>query len=133
MAYLDLAEHVGTAHRPTSVAPVRAESGTATEFTSLQRQVIRLARNDSVSSLREETKLGEFLRAIFGWDRTRPLADPALEALRRIAVMSWHYGYNVHPDEIEAFLAAGYSIDHYEALLDHIGQARTISSRSTHA
>jgi len=133
MAYLDPVGRVGAARPFTPFTPVLTLNGSAGEFTPLQWRVIRLARGDSLSSLREETKIGEFLRFIFGWAPERPLADARLEALRRMTVMSWHRGYNVPSAEIEAFLAAGYTIAHYEALLAHIGQARTNSTPGVQA
>jgi len=129
MAYLDLALHGGpaTAHFPFVPAePVReAESG----FNAREWLVIRLARDDSLSSLREESDFKQFLRKIFGYERKRPLSDPRLEALRRMAVLSWHHRYNVNATDIAEFLSKGYSIDQYDAMLAHMGRERAVSSR----
>ena len=53
-----------------------------------------------------------------------------LEALRRIAVLSWHHGYSVPSNEVRAFLAAGYTPDQYELMVDSIGTALAGSRRA---
>jgi hypothetical protein len=52
------------------------------------------------------------------------LSDARLEALRRIAVLSWYRGYAVAPADVRAFLAAGFTTDHYDLLLARISAAR---------
>jgi hypothetical protein len=128
MAYLALAERFSSARsQPAALAVPMAEA--PREFTPREWLVVKLARSDSLSSLREESELMEFLRLVFGYPRARPLSDPKLESLRRLAVMSWHYGYNIDGGDLEAFLGAGYSLDQYEALLGHIGRERAASTR----
>jgi hypothetical protein len=62
---------------------------------------------------------------LFGRSRPNPrLADQRLEALRRVAVLGWHYGYTIPTEELRAFLAAGFSLDQYELVQDSIGRAR---------
>ena len=90
-----------------------------------------LARRDRVSSLRAPSRLGRALGSIFGETRNPRLADPSLEALRRMAVLSWHHGYSVPSHEVRAFLAAGYSPDQYELMVDSIATALAGSRRST--
>lgn len=126
-----LVKSAGAARRSTLLVRTQTDSEGGSGFTPLQWRVIELTREDSVASLREETKFGKFLRLIFGWGAKRPLADAKLEALRRMAVMSWHHGYNVDGGNIEAFLASGYSLDQYETLLGHIVDARTESGMRT--
>ena len=127
MAYLDLAETTFAASAPFSFA--RATTVATGEFDSREWAVIRLAREDGLSSLREESDLTAFLRLIFGVRRKPPLSNPRLEALRRIAVLSWHHGYNVASREVGAFLTAGFSADHYDAMLAHIGRERAASAQ----
>jgi hypothetical protein len=50
--------------------------------------------------------------------------------LRRIAVLSWYRGFSVAPAEVRAFLAAGFTLDQYEALLFRINAIRTNLPRS---
>jgi hypothetical protein len=131
MAYLDVAERFSSAQQAQSAVAAPVRFAPAAGFTQREWLVIQLARKDRLSSLREESELMEFLRLIFGFPKSRPLSDPKLEALRRMAVMSWHHGFNVDGREVEAFTAAGWSLDHYEAMLGHIGDARAASVRRT--
>lgn len=128
MAYLDLAARLDDtpgAHARTTA------SGIDRGFTAREWQVIAIARADGLSSLREETPLKSFLRHVFGFERQHPLANPRLEALRRIAVLSWHHGYTIAGSELNAFVEAGYAIDQYDALLAHVGRERATSIRKT--
>lgn len=135
MAYLDLSEagsmpapqfsgmHRTDLQKISTVVQPRLHA-----FTTRERTVIDLARDDRLSSLREESEFVEFLRLIFGMKRQTPLANPKLEALRRLAVLSWHNGYNVSTRDLTDFLNAGYSLDQYEAMLAHIGSERAASA-----
>jgi hypothetical protein len=132
MAYLDLAAPGSVARAtPEPMMPARLAVALAGGFSQREWSIIRLAREDRLSSLREESKVRRFLRLFFGFERKTPLSNPTLEALRRIAVQGWHHGYNVSSAEISAFLAAGYSIDQYDVLLAHIGRERAASARRT--
>jgi hypothetical protein len=57
------------------------------------------------------------------------LANERLEVLRRIAVLAWHYRWNVPKSELAQFLAAGFNSDQYELVQNSIGQARITRSR----
>lgn len=123
MAYVDfsgdpvLAAYLGT--DAEIAAPAR------TGLTPLEWSVVALARRDRLSSLRRPGRLAVALGAVFGARRRSPhLADPRLEALRRIAVLSWHRGFSISTRELKAFLSAGFSIDQYETMLASIGVAR---------
>lgn len=131
MAYMNFAEVGGAAALHAQFAPAATVAEEVADFDAREWSVIRLARNDSLSSIREESRFGRAVRFIFGIERRNPLANSRLEALRRMAVMSWRYGYNVASSEIGAFLAAGFSSTHYEELLKHIGMARAASGRRT--
>ena len=48
------------------------------------------------------------------------LADPRLEALRRMAVLTWHFGFTVHGDDVAEFLSAGFTPDQYELMAGSI-------------
>ncbi|HWJ68686.1 MAG TPA: hypothetical protein VNS79_01345 [Sphingobium sp.] len=129
MAYLHLLADADHMARLVPAPAMAAGRATADAFSQREWTIIRLAREDRVSSLREETAFKRFLRLIFGLERKTPFSDPALEGLRRIAVLSWHHGYNVDGAEVAAFLDAGYSTDQYELLLAHIGRERAVPVR----
>ncbi len=130
MAYLDFAMPGGAAIKRLAPATMPALPTQQHKFGQHEWTIVQLARTDRLSSLREEGKVKRLLRLVFGIERQRPLADPRLEALRRMAVLSWNYGYNVSNSEVIEFLSAGYSIDHYEALLAHVSRERAASPRS---
>ncbi len=118
MAYMDFSfADAGTAQGST------ARVATPARFSALEWQVVALAQRDRPASLRRPGALSTALGALFGGHNPR-LADPRLEALRRIAVLSWRRGYSVAPEEVSAFTAAGYTPTQYELLLDSIFAAR---------
>ena len=57
------------------------------------------------------------------------LANPRLEALRRISVLSWHFGFTVPGDDVADFLSAGFSPDQYELLVTSIRRALSSSAQ----
>lgn len=122
MAYLAVNEALDFALAPARVAalaPVAALAAPKAKpagFSALEWSVVMLARLDRPSSLREPGRVGRLLGAIFGDSYNRRLADPKLEALRRMAVLTWHHGYAVTTVQIDAFLAAGFTTDHYDLL-----------------
>jgi hypothetical protein len=130
MAYLAFFE--GTAGLPVELTPAAPEAAVVApvadtapaRFSPLDWQVIALAERDTKGSLRRPGPLATALGNLFGTGRNPRLADPQLEALRRIAVLSWHHGYVVPPHEVRAFTDAGYSLDQYELLMDSIAEAR---------
>ena len=93
------------------------------DFSSLEWSVIRLARVDSVSTLRPAGRLGRFWRWLMGRTGTPMLANERLEALRKMAVLSWHYGFSVPGDDVANFLSAGFSPDQYELMVSSIRAA----------
>lgn len=124
MAYL--AFETGEAQGGAAIASATALAPTPVEqrLGALEWQVVAIARNDSLASLRAPGRMSVALGNVFG-HRTNPrLADPRLEALRRMAVLGWHHGFAVPVSEIKAFLAAGFSADQYETVLASIGTAR---------
>ncbi len=127
MAYMDFAAHRSAALLEPILPPARIVPGQVMDLGSREWAVVRLAREDSMSSIRPESRLGRVIRLIFGIERQNPLSDERLEALRRMSVLSWHYGYNVAPSEISEFLAAGYSERQYETLLGRIVADRAAS------
>jgi hypothetical protein len=107
----------------TAGSPVAARTAvTAPTFSPLEWQVIALARRDGLGSLRRPGRLAVALGVFSG--RNPRLADPRLEALRRMAVLSWRRGYSVEPHEVRAFTQAGFSPEQYELLMDSIEAAQ---------
>lgn len=120
MAYLAFAEKGldGLAFAPALTPVARPQDDTG--FSALEWSVVSIARREKLSSLREPGRVANALYALFGGSPVRPLANPRLEALRRIAVLSWQRGYSVEPHEVRAFYAAGFTAAHYELLVDTI-------------
>ncbi|WP_428685501.1 hypothetical protein [Sphingopyxis sp.] len=123
MAYLALTDGGTGAIAPAGsqiFAPVQAPAAPKAHspagFSALEWSVVMLARHDRPSSLREPGRITRWLGRIFGEAFNRRLADPRLEALRRMAVLTWHHSYSVPKTELKAFFAAGFDTDHYELL-----------------
>lgn len=119
MAYLALTDGIASALAPTgsqTFAPAAPKADSPAGFSALEWSVVMLARHDRPSSLREPGRVTKWLGRIFGEAFNRRLADPRLEALRRMAVLTWHHSYSVPKAELKAFFAAGFSADHYELL-----------------
>ncbi|KQN26616.1 hypothetical protein ASE86_11105 [Sphingomonas sp. Leaf33] len=123
MAYVDFSSELMPA--TAAVAP-RADPTPATErLTALEWSVVALARRDRLSSLAAPGPVSIALGKVFGTRRHNPhLADPKLEALRRLSVLTWHRGFAIPGFEVTAFLNAGFSPAQYEALTASIGVAR---------
>ncbi len=121
MAYQNFSEIGAAGTAVTTVAPATAS---APRLSALEWSVVALAAKDPISSLRTPGRIAVAMAAAFGDRRRSALADPRLEALRRIAVLSRHQGYTVAPSEIRAFAAAGFSEDHYELIVDSLNAAK---------
>ncbi|WP_404479023.1 hypothetical protein [Novosphingobium sp. BL-52-GroH] len=91
-------------------------------FTRLEHQVILLSRHDPYPGIESRRERGLFAAA-FGRSKPNALASSRLEALRRLAIC-----LKVRPsaaaDDIEAFFAVGFSIQHLDLLRRLVGQAR---------
>lgn len=118
-----------------SPAPVAASTivGTAlpARLSALEWSVVAMAERDGLSSIREPGRFLSALGSVFGIRRPNRLANDRLEALRRMAILAWHHHWNVPKSEIAAFLAAGFTVDHYELVQDSIGHARSARRRRT--
>ena len=80
---------------PALVRPARPKP----DFSPLEWSVIRLARIDRLWTIREPGRL----RRLSNWLLARgnpSLANQKLEALRRMAVLSWHYGFTVPGEDV---------------------------------
>ena len=100
------------------------------EFSALEWSVIRLAQGDRLSTLRAPGRLRRFIGWLTGTESNPSLANPRLEALRRMSVLSWHFGFVVPGDEVAEFNAAGFSQDQYELMVSSIRAAITSTQRN---
>lgn len=135
MAYLEFAPAGGGALLDRSpvipgIAAPRSFTPKLTDFTPLEWQVVDIAQRDRLSSINRPGPFARALRWVFGPAVQTALSDPRLEALRRIAVLSWYRGFAVAPAEVRAFLAAGFTVDQYETLLARIHAVRATLPRS---
>jgi hypothetical protein len=124
MGYLAFSELGGgdVLDRAAPLADKAAAAGPAPTLSALEWSVVAIAWSDRLSSLRRPGRIARAI-GLFGGHNPR-LADPRLEALRRMAVLTWHHGYTVPPHEVRAFTDAGYSAEQYELLVDSIAAAR---------
>jgi len=117
---------------PKKAVPTRAAVVVEPEFTRLEWSVIRLARVDSLSTLRPPGRFGRFINWLMGRNGSPELANPQLEALRRMAVLSWHYGFTVPGEDVADFIAAGFSPEQYELLVHSVRAAIRAPSQRIH-
>lgn len=108
---------------PIALADVPANDTAKADFSRLEWSVIRLARVDGLSTLREPGRFGRFINWLMNRKGVPSLANERLEALRRMAVLSWHYGFTVPGDDVADFLSAGFSPDQYELMVRTIRAA----------
>ena len=108
---------------PIARTAVPANDTDKPEFNPLEWSVIRLARADSISTLRPAGRIRRFWNWLMGRSGSPELANERLEALRRMAVLSWHYGFTVPGDDVASFLSAGFSPDQYELMVRSIRAA----------
>jgi hypothetical protein len=124
MAYRNFSSEASLAPAIVS-APRHDHANVPARFGALEWSVVALAERDHPSSLGSPGRLAVALGAVFGVRRRSPaLADPRLEALRRMAVLSWHRGDTVASAETEAFLAAGFTLAQHTLLRASIAAAR---------
>jgi hypothetical protein len=99
------------------------------DFSELEWSIIRLSRGDGLSSIRAPGPLLRFFRWLVGRSVNPRLASERLEALRRMAVLSWHFGFSVPGEDVADFLSAGFTPDQYELLVSTLRapQLRTVA------
>ena len=120
MAYLSRIEPHDA--QPVALSAANDASRPETGFSNLEWSVVRLARVDSLWTIRTAGRLRRFWNWVVG--RGNPeLANPKLEALRRMAVLTWHYGFTVPGDDVANFISAGFSPDQYELMAGSINAA----------
>ena len=103
--------------------PVADAVPASERLSALEWSVVALAQRDGRASLSRPGRLSTALRMLFNQPNPR-LADERLEALRRMAVLTWHHGYTVASQEVRAFVAAGFTLGQYELMVDSIGTAK---------
>lgn len=119
-------------HQQTSSAPSsNAMAGTLppTRLTALEWSIVAMAEQDGLASIREPGRYIKGLRSLFGLKAPNRLANDRLEALRRLAILAWHHGWNVPKSELKAFLDAGFTSDQFELIQNSLGQARAVRRR----
>ena len=129
MAYLAKIETQDS--QPIALPAIAAPKSSKSAFSPLEWSIIRLARIDRLWTIRTAGRLRRFWNWFVG--RGNPeLANPKLEALRRIAVLTWHYGFTVPGEDVADFISAGFSPDQYELMAGSINAALS-SPRRIHA
>ena len=101
-------------------APVVADEP---DFSELEWSVIRLAQVDRLWTIRPLGPVRRLYSWLIGRTGSPSLANPRLEALRRISVLSWHFGFTVPGEDVAEFLAAGFTADQYELLVTNVRRA----------
>ncbi|WP_260599598.1 hypothetical protein [Sphingomonas endolithica] len=126
MAYLDLDNMFPAplGSRGTTPAPAPGPSG----FTALEWSVIALAKNDTIGSLATPGRVSRALGGVFGLSTASRLADPKLEALRRMAVHAWRRGFALPMAEINRFIAAGFGEAQMETLVASVTGLRVAAN-----
>ena len=124
MAYLDTRDHLAMF---ATAAPWRGARDDV--FERAEWQVIMIAQKEGLASLSEPGWLSRLITTLFGGTVPRPLADPKLEALRRFAVLAWHYSYALPISTLEALRSAGYTESQVELALARISHDRGAAGR----
>ncbi|SOB79110.1 hypothetical protein SAMN06297144_0380 [Sphingomonas guangdongensis] len=126
MAFLFLDAAV---RKPTEPAPKPIADLDPVGFTKLEWSVIRLARNDSLSSVRQPSRLSVVAQRFFRVRTNPQLANPRLETLRRLAVINWRGASGMKPAAAEALFAAGFSVDQHDLLVRFTGAERPAATQ----
>lgn len=119
MAHLARIEPARSVFLPVAQAPLE-DTLAEPRFSELEWSIIRLAKAHRLWTIRPATRLTRFLRRLAGRNPNPRLANPRLEALRRIAVLSWHFGFTVPGEDVAEFLEAGFSLEQYELLVTSV-------------
>jgi len=119
--------------RITPPAPLEriAPPAPRSEFSDVEWSIVRLARRDGLWTLRPYGRVRRFFRWLTGLGINPKLADPRLEAIRRISVLTWRFGFTVPGRDVADFIAAGFNHDQYELLVSSISATLTSSLQRT--
>lgn len=107
---------MGMAAIVRAAASEPATSSDATTFSSLEWSVIHASDRDDRASLDEPGRLRRLLHGLFGFQRKTRLANPRLEALRRMNVLL-RSSDGASAVDHEGFRAVGFT-DHHLSLLE---------------
>jgi len=131
MAYLARIEsqNAEPVARPTTLWSTPANDTAKGDFTPLEWSIIRLSSVDGLATLREPCRFSRFINWLMGRTGGLELANPRLEALRRISVLSWHFGFTIPGDDVADFLSAGFTPDQYELLVTSVRRALSSSAQ----
>ena len=127
MAYLAKIEPQTAA--PIALLGIPANDTAKPEFSPLEWSIIRFARSDGLSTLRPPSRFRRFVNWLLGRKGSPQLASERLEALRRMSVLSWHFGFTVPGDDVAHFLSPGFSPDQYELMVRSIRAAISAPQR----
>jgi len=117
MAYLARIEAHEAA--PIALSESFAAAAAAPGFSELEWSVIRLSRVDALWTIRKAGPLRRLWNRFIG--RGNPmLTNTRLEALRRIAVLSRHFGFSVPGEDVADFLSEGFTGEQYELLVTSV-------------
>jgi len=130
MAYVNFTELHEAAPAPATARAVAQPDTPA--LSPLEWSVVALAQKDRLSSIERPSRIALAMGRLFGSRRSTDLADPRLEALRRLAVIAWHRGYAIASSEIRRFLEAGFSMAQYELVLASISRGRDARNARVH-
>ncbi|KQU55797.1 hypothetical protein ASG67_06695 [Sphingomonas sp. Leaf339] len=125
MAYLDLDNAFSA---PGMSRTMVAKAPVAAGFSALEWSVIALAKRDTLRSLARPSRLSRAMGSLFGFGVASALADPRLEALRRLAVHAWHRGFALPVTEVEQFVAAGFAAAQVETLVMSVTGLRIVEA-----
>ncbi|WCT71850.1 hypothetical protein PQ455_09300 [Sphingomonas naphthae] len=131
MAYMDFNAGFGIAQTQSVTAQTArpAPAATRPRFSALEWTVIAMARREGLRSIGTPSRLARALGGLFGFGSTSRLADSRLEALRRAAIHAWARGPALPVAERAAFIDAGFTPDHLEALIASVSMARVSDYR----
>jgi len=120
MAFMDFtgfaAARVGSSsEKPAASSP---------NLSALEIAAVQLGEHDDLSSIRRHGRASNWIRAAFGWRTPTPLADPVLEAVRRLSVAA-HLGNAGLIDRVaNEAIATGLSALAISAVLDRFAISR---------
>ncbi len=126
MAYLAKIETQG--FRPIELPGIAANRNRNPDFSPLEWSVIRLARIDRLWTIRTIGRTRRFWNWLIGQGNPE-LANAKLEALRRMAVLTWHYGFTVPGEDVSNFISAGFTPDQYELMAGSINSTLSAPRR----
>jgi hypothetical protein len=130
MAYRNFAEPHDTMLAPRLAAPIA--DPVPARLSPLEWSVVALAQTEKLGSINRPGRIALAMHRLFGLRHANELADPRLEALRRLAVIAWHRGYAIHSSEIHAFKDAGFTMAQYELVLASISRGRDAINQRVH-